>query len=294
VLSTDGALRIGGSAIWGPGKGFIGRIDEVRIYGRALAEGEIQADGAVPIQTPKRTPIVALRFDEGEGETAFDLFGAHDGAIEGATWVDNGRFGKALSFDGEDDCVTVADAPDLQLTEDFTIETWVRSRGDGTWEPILSKNNAYSIWLGEGAGEVRGYIREPDEDEPIAMDAEGVSENVWDHVALTYDGAWMRLYINGSEVDKTWSSGADATVDPLSIGCAEEPHEGHWEGLIDEVRIYDRALDAGALASDKGTGLEASGREPVAAYPLDEGEGGTAPDMAGEHDGAIEGATWAD
>jgi hypothetical protein len=225
-----------------------------RYYARLFVrteDGEVEEGAEISFWTLSR-PVAAYSFDAGEGAIAEDLFGEHDGAIEGATWFENGKFGKALSFDGEDDCVTVEDAADLKLTEDFTLETWVRSRGDGTWEPILSKNGAYSIWLGEEAGEVRGYLREPDEDEGVAIDSEGVSENVWSHVAATYDGAWLRLYINGEFADKAWSEGAATTASPLSIGCAEEPHEGYWEGLIDEVRIYDRALGAAEIGFDKG------------------------------------------
>ena len=63
-------------------------------------------------------PSPPTPFDAGEGTVAEDVSGnEHDGAIEGAEWFENGRFGSALSFDGENDCVSVEDAPDLQLTE---------------------------------------------------------------------------------------------------------------------------------------------------------------------------------
>jgi concanavalin A-like lectin/glucanase superfamily protein len=179
------------------------------------------------------------------------VFGEHDGAIEGATWFDNGRFGKALSFDGTNDCLSVPNDPALQLTEEFTLEAWIKSRGTGAWEPILSKNDAYSIWLGEEPGHLRSYIREEDENEALAIDPNGIDENVWAHVAVTFDGQWMRLFVNGEFADKAWSEGAATTASPLSIGCSEEPHEGFFEGLIDEVRVYNRALGAGEVTRDK-------------------------------------------
>jgi hypothetical protein len=239
-------------------------------------------------------PVAAYSFDAGEGAVAEDLAGEHDGAIEGSSWFDNGRFGKALTFDGANDCVSVPNAPALQLTEEFTLETWIKSRGDGTWEPILSKNGAYSIWLGEESGHLRSYIREEDENEALAIDPNGIGKNVWAHVAVTFDGQWMRLYIDGEFADKAWSEGAATTTSPLSIGCAEEPHEGFFEGLIDEVRVYNRALGAGEVAADMGAALEEPPRFPVAAYSFDAGEGAVAEDLFGEHDGTIAGASWFD
>ncbi len=59
-------------------------------------------------------PVAVYSFDENEGEVAGDPAGGHDGAIEGAEWT-RGKYGAALKFDGEDDCVTIPDAPDLQL-----------------------------------------------------------------------------------------------------------------------------------------------------------------------------------
>jgi hypothetical protein len=54
ILSTDGALRIGGGDLWWSDEGFKGRIDEVRVYDRALSTGEIGGDSAAPIQTPHK------------------------------------------------------------------------------------------------------------------------------------------------------------------------------------------------------------------------------------------------
>src|SRR6185503_18180835 len=112
---------------------------------RALSAGELAGDAGAGLQTPSRSPVAAYSFDAGEGSAAEDLLGEHDGEIEGASWFDNGRYGSALSFDGENDCVTVEDAPDLQLTEELTIEAWVKPKGSGKSEPVIFKETP---WFG--------------------------------------------------------------------------------------------------------------------------------------------------
>ncbi|HWT92435.1 MAG TPA: hypothetical protein VN238_05530, partial [Solirubrobacteraceae bacterium] len=72
------------------------------------------------------SPVLALSLDEGEGPLALDASANHnDGDVAGAAWA-AGRFGAALEFDGEDDWVTVADSPSLDLSSEVTVEAWVR------------------------------------------------------------------------------------------------------------------------------------------------------------------------
>jgi Concanavalin A-like lectin/glucanases superfamily len=87
-----------------------------------------------------------------------------------------------------------------------------------------------------------GYVYKSTED------PEELERNVWSHVALTFDGAHMRLYVDGELVDTTSAEGAVATSGPLSIGCSAE-FEDNYEGLIDEVRLYDRALGEEEIAA---------------------------------------------
>ena len=278
---------------------FEGLIDEVRIYNRALGAGEVAADIGAGLQAPSRLPIAAYSFDAGEGAALEDVTGnEHDGEIEGASWFDNGRFGKALSFDGENDCVTIADSADLQLSEDFTLEAWVKPKDDGGSEPILFKEKpyfgAYALYYGlEGEGDIEGLIGDEWEFRR-AIDGADQDENVWLHVALAYDGAHMRLYVNGELIDTSSADDVESSSGDLSIGCSQEFGD-NFEGLIDEVRIYNRALGAGEVAADIGAGLQAPSRLPIAAYSFDAGEGETLEDVTGnEHDGEIEGASWFD
>jgi hypothetical protein len=76
-------------------------------------------------------------------------------------------------------------------------------------------------------------------------------------VATTYDGAMMRLYVNGVEVASRPQTGTISTTsDPLTIGGNTFSGQ-NWTGLMDEVRIYNRALNASEIQADMMTSLAA-------------------------------------
>ena len=88
-------------------------------------------------------PLAAYSFDEGTGTTLGDSAGAHNGTIEGASWSAEGKYGSALSFDGNDR-VSIPDSNDLDLTAKFTLEAWVRPAGGGSGGVILQKGEKSS------------------------------------------------------------------------------------------------------------------------------------------------------
>src|ERR1044072_8043619 len=273
-----------------------------RLIPTASGSAAIVALGAalgigVPVSdaTASAPPLAAYSFDAGEGEVAEDLAGEHDGEIEGATWT-KGRYGSGVPFDGENDCVTVADASDLDLGEELTLEAWVKPRSLSDL-PILYKDSggdpAYGLMIGVHTfGNPEGLIGEDPEEFETVIGPEDMEEDVWSHLAFTFDEAHMRLYLNGELVETEPQSDGPMTGEgSLSIGCNHLSPE-NFEGLIDEVRVYDRALDVEEVLAGSRTGIEAPSRAPLAACSFDAGEGEVAEDLAGEHDGEIEGATW--
>ena len=275
-------------------------------YARMFArnqDGEVHEGNEIEFSTPQRLPVAAYPLDEGEGEVAGDLFGEHHGAIEGGVeWFDNGRFGSALDFDGEEEsCVTVPDAEDLRITEELTVEAWVRP-SSLSGQPIIYKDSygfkghQLAIGLYE-SGKPEAFLGEGYEGEFDTVEGtKSLEANVWTHLAFTYDGGKMRLYVDGELVDdKGHPEGAPWGEGDLVIGCNPNYSPERFEGLIDEVRVYNRALGAGEVAADMGAGIQTPSSSPVAAYPLDEGEGEVAGDLFGEHHGAIEGGVeWFD
>jgi hypothetical protein len=125
-----------------------------------------------------------------------------------------------------------------------------------------------------------------------------VPVNHWSHLALTYDGATLRLYVNGIEVSSRMTTGIiKTTTDPLWIG-GDQPYGEYFQGLIDQVRVYDRVLSRPEVRAEMSTPI-GSARTPrvaglVGAYAFDRGSGTVAADASGNGNaGAIVGATWA-
>jgi hypothetical protein len=216
---------------------------------RSVATGTItNDDGASGL-------VAAFSFDEGTGTTALDASGnALNGAISGATWS-TGRNGGALAFDGVDDRVTVADHALLDVTR-LTVSAWIRPTVRTPWMTVVMKetpdNLAYALYANNDAsrpaGEVlvSGVIR-------IATGTAAVSTTAWTHLAYTYDGANMRMYVNGVLV-RTVARTGNITVStgPLRIGGNEVWGE-FFTGLIDDVRVYNRALTLAEVQADMNT-----------------------------------------
>jgi hypothetical protein len=216
--------------------------------------------------------VAAWGFDEGSGDTVEDLSGqGHDGVISNAEWTTAGRFGGALSFNGEDSWVTVADAPDLHLAVGMTLEAWVRPTTIDGFESVVLKERGHSLSYAL-------YAHDPDR-RPFApsgainvgsgpdISANGTSQvqlGLWTHLAATYDGAALRIYVNGVLAGSQAAEGEiENTDDALRFGGNVVGE--FFSGLIDEIRIYNRALTAHEIAMDSQTPISTGGGASPAA-----------------------------
>jgi hypothetical protein len=189
-------------------------------------------------------------FDEGKGDAVTDASdNGNDGKINGATW-DQGQFGKALSFDGSDDFVSVPDAPNLNPTTAMSMGCWVYITGNvGQHRDIISKDGESSerqyLLTASDINKFRAHIWTPD---AVARYFDGqisVELNTWYHVAQTYDGKTLILYVNGKEDDRRdFPGGIIVTKQPLRIGGGANPGAAalHTPGIIDEVALFNVAL----------------------------------------------------
>ena len=200
--------------------------------------------------------VAAYSFDEGTGTSVSDASGkGHTGAISGATWVTTGKFGNALNFNGSSNLVTVADANDLDLTTTMTLEAWVNPNVLSNWRTVILKERpsglSYALYAHDTA-RPSAYINTGGSD----VSADGSASlpvNTWSHVAATYDGVILRLYVNGSQVGSRSVTGTMvASTSPLRFGGNTVWGE-YFSGLIDEVRIYNRALSADEIQADSNT-----------------------------------------
>ena len=125
-----------------------------------------------------------------------------------------------------------------------------------------------------------------------SYDGGNLSLNEWTHLAFTYDGVTLRIFKDGSQSAQFAVTG-DVVASSLAtvIGNVNDSDNRHWNGLIDDVRIYNRALSASEIA-DLGDYLTVSSS---AHWTLDDGSGLTAVDSVGGHDGTlISDPTWTD
>lgn len=280
------------------GDHFHGRIDEPKIYERALSPGEVAADMEAPIETPRTGPIAAYSFDEGEpgDETADDVTGhGHTATLEGGTEWTRGRYGGALGFLKEGDCASVADSPELRLTEEFTIEAWVRPDGGIYEDPVVVRESGGEDIFGLGIGSTEeGYAEAFIGEGGAAQTAVGgpeIREYEWVHLAATWDGQKIRLYVDGELADTQAASAPGGAEGGLRIGC-DSPN-GPFGGRIDELRVYGRTLNQGEVAADMETPLETPKATPVAKYSFDEANEETTADLSGDgHTATVEGAKW--
>jgi chitodextrinase len=197
--------------------------------------------------------IAAWSFDEGTGASAADATGhGHAGAISGATWTTQGRFGNALSFDGLNDWVTVGSSALLDLSSGMTVQAWVFPTATSGIRDVLLKEGPSADIYNLYARNWRGL---PESNVFVGGSnkvAEGATlpANVWTHLAGTYDGSAVRLFVNGVQVGSAPISGAIAT----SSGVLRIGGNSLWgeffQGRIDEVRIYNRALTAAEIQTD--------------------------------------------
>jgi hypothetical protein len=234
------------------------------------AAGNRSEQTSVTAATGRCSLVAAYGFDEGVGAAVADASGrGHGGVVEGASWASEGKFGSALAFDGAHAWVTVADAPDLDLSDGMTLEAWVRPGAPGaSWRTVLFKERpggvVYSLYANQFAGLPVGQVFIGGEQN--ALGAAQLPLAVWTHLAVTFDGASLRLYVDGTLANTTAVSGAMSGSDgPLRIG-GNAVWDEWFDGLIDELRIYNRALSATEIETDMNTpiGRTTFSRSPIA------------------------------
>ncbi|TET81472.1 MAG: LamG domain-containing protein, partial [Anaerolineales bacterium] len=205
-------------------------------------------------------------FDEGSGSVAHDASGnGHDGSFEGSPqWTSPGwnGIGWCLQFGGDNDRVTVES---FDLTgSGITLAAWInvtifqddarlisKSEGSGTpdhyWAMILSGSgeNNLEFRLRTDTGGTSRYS---------APDTHDLQTDEWTHIALTWDASdqFMRFYKNGEEIfSQSKAGGAVGTNPDIKIAIGNQSASvadaagriRPFGGLIDDVVVYDRALD---------------------------------------------------
>jgi len=208
--------------------------------------------------------VAAYSFDKGSGTTVDDSSGhGNVGSIGTATWTTAGRYGASLSFDGNTAKLVVPDNPSLRLTTALTLEAWVNpSVVSSGWRDVIYKgnDNYFLEATTDSSGLPGAGLTLASSGNTVLYGSAQLPVDTWTHMAQTYDGTVVRLYINGVQVAAAFQSGPALTSNyPLEIG-GDSLYGQYFSGLIDEVRVFNVARTPTQIQSDMVTplGVEAA------------------------------------
>jgi len=194
-------------------------------------------------EIPDPALIGHWRLDEVEGTVAADGVGANDGALVGdpAWQATAGKLSGALLLNGVNDCVSTTFVLD-PAAGPFSVFVWVKDGGPG--QVILSQASGAN-WLMAGApsGALVTELKESGRKGKPLVSAAVITDGNWHQVGLSWDGTNRILYVDGVEVARDKQANLAGSAGNLSIGAGSTMSPaGFWKGLIDDVRIYDRAV----------------------------------------------------
>jgi choline-sulfatase len=204
---------------------------------------------ATPTVVPTATPDSSLKgwwkFDETSGTIASDSSGnGKDGTVYGATWTTAGKSNGALDFDGVDDYVGLPNIVNPSATN-FTVVAWVKldvSAGSNSQIILQQEGTTGRSWLYRRSsdGKLATFLGN------VATLSSGtITTGSWYHVAVVNNGGAVQLYFNG-QPDGSASRTLESATGNMRVGRHKTPDtvNEEWDGIIDQVRIYNRALTA--------------------------------------------------
>jgi len=194
------------------------------------------------------------KFDETEGGNAGDSSSSGNvGKLSGnPQWQPTGgKIGGAMEFDGVDDFVDCGNDASLDITEQITIAAWVKTNdaGNSQFNPFVTKGdrtyglkhhsqNSIEFVIYDKFWQVTHY--------PV----DGSFNGVWHHLAGTYDGNKLKLYIDGTlEVTTAYAGSIASSAANLNIATNSEESDRFYNGAMDDVRIYNYALSEGEITA---------------------------------------------
>ena len=160
-----------------------------------------------------------------------------------------GVYGNALDFDGVSNAIKLNSGSNANVVGDITVEAWVKPTL-GVNSVVVHKDVQYSLLIRGGTGFVTWADSSLWDYNPFGNNNIGIQANQWQHLAATKTGGVVRLYLNGQEkFSKSFGGPLTSTNNITHIGCYSENDcvTYFFNGTIDEVRIYNRALSASEI-----------------------------------------------
>ena len=268
---------------------FKGQLDDIRIYNYARSVKQIVEDmnaGHPAGGSPVGSQLVYYKFDEGIGTTTSNwgiggtnLKGTFGAGASAPTWSNDGKYGKALSFNGAGNYVIT---PSVAAISQTTWSIWIKPNNTNEMH-IIKSNDASDYMLANTSGKafkIRTFSGSGD----IFTTSGLLPTNSWSQLVMVYTNPGIKLYLNG-RLDKqssTYTMGSLNSSYQLGRYGGVEPD---FNGLMDEFKIYNYALTDDEVKIDYNRG------STMQMGSLSSGTGNTAPATAGSQEYCIPGDT---
>lgn len=252
IASNELPLGIGAES--DGGRSFQGLMDEARVYNRVLDASEIAELANVAETDPNLIAHYMMEQDGGTTLVDSSPYG-NDGTLYGdPEWIE-GIDGLAIDLDGADDYALTPHTASLDITNTITLAAWVKPEKAGTQyiakKALQSNTDGYELSF-SSSGKVFTRFNQTSSGNAYRINTVSsypTDGTTWIHLAATYDGSIIRLYFNGQEESASEPLAFAIATNSLPVGIGAESDGGRpFQGLMDEVRVYNRALDAGEIA----------------------------------------------
>lgn len=232
---------------------FQGEIDDLKIYDFALSQAQVS------YEYNRGKPTVHLKFNEVEGSNAYDSSGnGITGTLSNLTRV-SGKYSNAYQFAGNANSYVQLSDNDIHTPNQITLSAWFKTSTTGTIQTIFGKDDldgcpaerSYFLRINSAnlleivffadcsnAGTISGV------DFESATGTTTVTDGQWHHVAATWNGTNIRMYLDGKlEASRAFTGTVYNSTSDLYIGRQERSGlEQPFNGIIDDIRIYNYAL----------------------------------------------------
>ena len=253
------------------------------LYSYKVLSGGVEVFACQQIAVGDTGLVGWWKFNEGEGTTSSDLSGqGHDATLDESQWASDSAEGLAVSFDGVDDVVEIADSGFFTSADDFSFEFWVKADSTVASDAgILTTSSGIETTTNNGARIKTGTVSEYEFEFAPGFNSYGdygASDNKdylseWKHIVLTHssEGVWT-FYINGHRVRRVTDE-HDFTNDGLNLGRYNDGASFYYfTGLVDELVAYNRVLSTleirnNCQLNDDG-GVCAADDVPEMIYPI--------------------------
>lgn len=246
-------------------------------HGLSIDDFSVTATGVPVVCTPPPAGMVSWWPGDGSPE---DIRDGNDGTLQGDTTYAAGKVGQAFDFDGVDDEVTFGNGPNL-TTDAVTVDAWINpDSANGNFQTIISKwqqgPNSWGLFLvgnGPGTARIDGYVTTNVTGLNSSGGAIPVGTAAYTHVAMSYSATdGLRLYVNGVQVNTTVPGNGTIVASPATVNIGDDfddSFQREFDGRIDEVELFNRALDGSDILAIYNAGSAGKCRPQCAPPPTE-------------------------